>query len=206
MSEEANTDLQQCLNRLQRGDEKAREDLLRQASGRLTELTRTMLKNYRRLKRWEETDDVVQGALLRMYRALQAVTPQTPRDFYRLATTQIRRELIDLARHYFGPAGLGANLDSTPPLERTDSEGASALEPDDASLEPGQLAIWTDFHRQVEGLPEDEREVFDLIWYQGLKQNEAAAVLNVSSRTVTRRWQAACLKLHHALQGILPGS
>jgi hypothetical protein len=48
--------------------------------------------------------------------------------------------------------------------------------------------------------------VCDLNWYQGLKQNEAAAVLNVSSRTVTRRWQAACLKLHRALQGILPGS
>jgi RNA polymerase sigma-70 factor (ECF subfamily) len=206
MPEETNTELQQCLNRLQQGDETAREDLMRMASGRLTELARAMLRDYRRLKRWEETDDVAQGALLRMHRALQAVTPPTPRDFYRLATAQIRRELIDLTRHYFGPAGPGTNLDSLPPSDRSDSETPPTLDQGDASHEPGQLALWTDFHRQVEQLPEEEREVFDLVWYQGLKHIEAATVLNVSARTITRRWQAACLKLHQALRGILPGS
>ncbi|MBX9585466.1 MAG: DUF134 domain-containing protein, partial [Gemmataceae bacterium] len=71
-------------------------------------------------------------------------------------------------------------------------------------LDPGRLAAWTDFHQQAEALPEDEREVFELVWYQGLKQTEAAALLSVSDRTVLRRWQAACLKLHDALRGIVP--
>jgi RNA polymerase sigma-70 factor (ECF subfamily) len=163
-----------------------------------------MLKGYPRLRRFEETDDIRQGALLRLHRALQAVRPATPRDFYRLATVQIRRELIDLARHYYGPAGHGRNLDPVAPNDSAPSGTPSILEQPDSSLEPGRLAVWTDFHRQVQELPAEEQEVFELIWYQGLKMTEAAEILGVSSRTITRRWQAACLQLHQALQGILP--
>jgi len=51
--------------------------------------------------------------------------------------------------------------------------------------------VWSEFHEHVEKLPDDEREVMDLLWYQGLTQEEAAAVLKVSDRTVKRRWQSA---------------
>jgi RNA polymerase sigma-70 factor (ECF subfamily) len=205
MSDDRTTYVQQCLIRLRQGDGAAREELLRAAGRRLAELTRAMFKGYRRLKGWEETDDVLQGALLRLHQALAAVTPATPRDFYRLATTQIRRELIDLVRHYFGPAGPGRNLDQLPP-EGTDADAPAALDRGDRSHEPSGLAAWTEFHRQAQALPEKEREVFELVWYQGLAFTEAAAVLGVSARTVTRRWQAANLALHQALQGWLPGS
>jgi RNA polymerase sigma-70 factor (ECF subfamily) len=206
MADEQSTYLQQCLVRLHQGDEAAREELFRGACCRLTELTRSMLKGYRRLKRWAQTDDVFQGACLRLHRALREVKPSTLRDFYRLATTQIRRELIDLARHYFGPAGHGRNLDSADFAQGPDGDPIPSPEVCDVSLDPGRLAAWTDFHEQVQGLPTNEQEVFDLVWYQGLKQVEAAQVLGVSERTVIRRWQAACLKLHEALQGILPGA
>jgi RNA polymerase sigma-70 factor (ECF subfamily) len=69
---------------------------------------------------------------------------------------------------------------------------------------PDRLAAWAEFHRRAEGLPPEEREVFDLLWYQGLSQAEAAAVLGVSDRTAKRRWQAARLRLHEALNGELP--
>ena len=39
----------------------------------------------------------------------------------------------------------------------------------------------------IDGLPEDEREVFDLVRIQGLTQAEAAEVLGVSAKTVQRR-------------------
>src|SRR6516165_11191633 len=100
--------LQHCVDRLRQGDEAARQELLEGTCERLRQLTQTMLRDYRRLKRWEETDDVLQNALVRLHRALQQVTPPTLRDFYRLATLQIRRELIDLSRHYYGPEGRGA--------------------------------------------------------------------------------------------------
>jgi RNA polymerase sigma-70 factor (ECF subfamily) len=204
MAADRTTYLQECLSRLQGGEEAAREELLAAACRRLSELTRAMFRNYRRLRRFEETDDVLQGALIRLHRALKAVTPASLRDFYRLATTQVRRELIDLARHHFGPAGPARYLDSAAPGagDRDDREGFDQA---DTSLEPSELAAWTDFHRQVEALAEEEREVFDLIWYQGLTFTEAAAVLGVSARTVTRRWQAANLRLHQSLRDFLPG-
>jgi RNA polymerase sigma-70 factor (ECF subfamily) len=48
------------------------------------------------------------------------------------------------------------------------------------------------------------REVFDLVWYQGLTNAEAAEILGVSTKTVRRRWQAGCLRLHDAMAGQLP--
>ena len=70
-------------------------------------------------------------------------------------------------------------------------------------MRPDRLALWTEFHEQVNRLPEEQREVFDLIWYQGLSFTEAAAVLGVAARTVTRRWHSALLAVHDALDGFV---
>jgi RNA polymerase sigma-70 factor (ECF subfamily) len=205
MADNRTVHLQNCLDRLNGGDETARKELLEGTCERLKQLTRTMLQDYRRLKRWEDTEDVLQSALVRLYRALQEVTPPSLRDFYRLATTQIRRELIDLSRHYYGPQGPG-RLHASNVDEKDSCESRVPIyEQADSSEGPARLAVWSEFHRQVENLPDQEREVFDLVWYQGLQHIEAAAVLNVSARTVKRRWQSACLKLHGALRGELPG-
>ncbi len=64
---------------------------------------------------------------------------------------------------------------------------------------PHRLHVWTELHAEVERLADDLRETFELIWYHQLSQTEAAALLEVSRRTVIRRWQAACLQLHDAL-------
>ena len=69
---------------------------------------------------------------------------------------------------------------------------------------PATLDGWTEFHAQVEALPEDERQAVGLLYYQGLSQEEAAAVLGVSVRTVKRRWQSARLLLAKALRGEPP--
>jgi RNA polymerase sigma-70 factor (ECF subfamily) len=204
MTDNRTVQLQQCLDRLHGGDESARKELLAGTCERLTRLTRTMLRDYRRLKRWEQTEDVLQNALLRLYRALQEVTPASLRDFYRLATLQIRRELIDLSRHYYGPQG-GGRLHASNVEEASSLEAPPVYEQADSADGPARLAAWSEFHRQVEALPEEEREVFDLVWYQGLQHTEAGSVLGVSARTVKRRWLAACLKLHEAMQGEVPG-
>jgi RNA polymerase sigma factor (sigma-70 family) len=70
--------------------------------------------------------------------------------------------------------------------------------------EPSELAAWSEFHERAGQLPDEEREVFDLLWYQGLMQEEAAQLLGVSERTVKRRWQSARLQLFEALGGNLP--
>lgn len=202
MASDQTVHLEQCLARLRDGDMAAREELVAAAAARLTELARVMLRGYGRLLRWEQTDDVMQGALMRLATALERAAPESARHFHRLTVQLVRRELIDLARRYFGPEGHGRHHDSVARAEP--SADAAPPEPGGESLDPSRLAAWTDFHRQAEALPADAREVFELVWYQGLKQTEAAAVLGVSDRTVLRRWQAACLALHDALQGIVP--
>ena len=71
--------------------------------------------------------------------------------------------------------------------------------------DPANLAIWTEFHARVEQLPDEERAVFDLLWYQELSRPETARLLGISERTVKRRWASARLRLHKVLGGTLPG-
>jgi RNA polymerase sigma-70 factor (ECF subfamily) len=54
-------------------------------------------------------------------------------------------------------------------------------------------------------LPEEEREVFDLVRIQGMTQVEAADVLGVSNKTVQRRLHRALLILSEALDDLRPG-
>jgi RNA polymerase sigma-70 factor (ECF subfamily) len=118
----------------------------------------------------------------------------------------MRRELIDLARHYGGPEGPGAHHSTQARRNGAGNVGSNppAYEPSDVTHDPERLAAWTEFHRQVEALDDEDREVFDLLWYQGLTQAEAATLLGVSERTISRRWLAARLSLHRALGGHLP--
>lgn len=206
MAENTTVHLQRCLDRLREGDQAARQELVNAACQRLLRLTRKMLRAEGRLQRWEETDDVFQNAMLRLCRALENVTPGSLREFFRLAALQVRRELIDLARHYYGPRGLAARHQSKRRAKDVADTPRPAHDPGDTSHDPSRLAAWSEFHEQIAALPEDEREVFDLIWYHGLSHAEAAELLHVSTRTVERRWQTARLRLYEALNGELPGS
>lgn len=192
--------LQGCLDRLRAGDASARDDILAFACERLEQLTRRMLKGYPGVHRWEQTGDVLQNALVRLSRTLADLTPPTVLDFYRLAALQIRRELIDLARHYYGPQGAGGHHASVGGNESNPSL-PPAYDRADRTGEPTAVLAWAELHRQAELLPEDERTVFDLLWYQGLKQDEAAEILGVTTRTIKNWWRSARLKLYDALGG-----
>ncbi len=191
-----------CIGRLQAGDESARDELLAESSDRLTRLTRKMLRDYPRVRRWEQTDDVLQNATMRLCRALKDVQPATVADFFRLAAAQIRRELIDLARRHSGSRLRLSIRSDQPPHDSEEPPGG--FQTPDQTHDPDRLATWSDFHCAVEKLPAEERETFDLLFYQGLSQAEACAVLGISERTIKRRWQAARLKLCESLDGRMP--
>jgi RNA polymerase sigma-70 factor (ECF subfamily) len=190
------------LDLLAQGDTAARNEIIVHVCERLRGLTRKMLRHdYERLCRWEQTDDVLQNALLRLHRSLAEIKPASAEQFYGLAATQIRRELIDLARHHFGARGIGANYQT----DRQTSDGGKLLDERSSDVsEPQDIADWTRFHEEVERLPDDERHVFDLLWYEGMTQPEAAEVLGVSLKTVKRRWQSARLMLRERLGGAGP--
>jgi len=151
-----------------------------------------MLKSYGHVQRWSDTDDVLQNSLLRLHRALATVQPESVRKFYGLASTQIRRELIDLARSHFGPQGIGT---------KHDSDAGKTAEQVADDFEPESLEEWTAFHEAVEGLPDAEREAFSLTFYDGLNQTEAARVVGCSLATLKRRLLSARLLLQEQLRG-----
>ena len=201
---DSTTEIQLRLDRLRSGDESARDELLDITRERLGRLARKMLQGYPGVRRWEQTDDILQNVAVRLWRALKTIRPESVHGFVRLASLQIRRELIDLARHYQGPEGPGRHE-----LGRAGSDGAgTAPGPPDSPSDtddPARLASWSEFHETVASLPDAEREVFDLLWYQGLSQAEAAALLGVTERVVKYRWRSARLALHDKLGGRLPG-
>jgi RNA polymerase sigma factor (sigma-70 family) len=201
---DSTTEIQLRLDRLRAGDESARDELLDIARARLGRLARKMLQGYPGVRRWEQTDDILQNVAMRLCRALKTIRPESVHGFVRLAALQMRRELVDLARHYEGPQGPGRHHLSRAGL---DDHGTAPGPPDSPSDtdDPARLASWSEFHETVESLPDPEREVFDLLWYQGLSQREAAALLGVTERVAKRRWRSARLKLYEMLDGRMPG-
>jgi RNA polymerase sigma factor (sigma-70 family) len=180
------------VERMRAGDLAAREELLRSLCGRLERLARKMLRGFPRVHRWADTADVLQNALLRLLRALEQVKPGSMRDFFGLVAEQMRRELLDLARHFNGPRGLGVNHGREPP--NSDSS-VGPNEPADHADDPDDLARWTRFHEAVEHLPAEEREVVGLVFYHGWTQVQVAELFGVTVRTVQRYWQAALVQL-----------
>jgi RNA polymerase sigma factor (sigma-70 family) len=185
------------LDLMRSGDQTARQRLVEHSCERLRGLARKMLRRYPKVHRWEETDDVFVEAVTRLHHALATVQPESPRHFYNLAATQIRRVLIDLSRRYYGAEGLGSHHDTV----AGNPEGSPKYEQADSSGEPADLAEWTEFHEQVEALSDEEKEVFNLLWYEQMTQEEAAEALGVTARTVRRRWQDARYRLQKARLG-----
>jgi len=188
------TELHDLLGRVAARDRAARDELVRRTASNLERLTHALMAGFPAVRRWEQTDDVVQNASLRLMRALEQVSPDNTRQFFGLAAEQIRRELIDLARHYYGPHGVGRNHAS---------RAGEAPEVAADGSDPDTLADWQTFHEAVASLSEADREVFNLLYYQGLSQAEAAGLLGISVPAVQQRWQRARLRLHDLIQAQL---
>jgi RNA polymerase sigma-70 factor (ECF subfamily) len=205
------TGIHATLEKLRRGDAKARDELIGLACRRLTALTRKMLNDYDRLRRFEQTEDISQNAAIRLHRALDQVHPGSVAEFFGLAALKIRQELHDQARHYYGRTSkrAGEAVGRTPDLSPVHAppcggEGPYMTESADSTFDPARLAHWTEFHKAFECLPEKERQVVDLLFYHELSQADTAAVLQVDTSTVKRRWRSARLKLHELLKATLP--
>jgi RNA polymerase sigma-70 factor (ECF subfamily) len=189
-------DLEQLLERLRQGDEGARQELIAGSYERLRLLARRMLRrDFPRLERLHESTSVVHRCALRLLQALDKVRPAGVRDFFNLAARQMRWVLLDLSRQGI-PAikGLQAVGD--------DSSKSGRGEPVDRAEDADSLNAWASFHGKVADLPDEEREVFELLWYHGLTQAETAQLLKLHPREVSRRWLRARVKLIEAARQI----
>jgi RNA polymerase sigma-70 factor (ECF subfamily) len=172
-------------------------ELLERSVGRLRVLCATFLyKSYPRLTRPPvnlETDELLGGVVGGLLTALRTVRPPTVRQFFALANQHMRWQLNDLARR----------LDERPAAAALEESGVAAPP---ASTVSGLSPDGRRMLGAIEGLPEDEREVFDLVGIQGLTHAEAAAVVGVSEKTVQRRLNRARLLLAERLADLRPGA
>ena len=197
MSEDRTTVVvQRCLDALA-GDTPADpliRALLGRAVGRLELLCANMLyRSYPRLTRPPlrlETDEVVGAVVERLLKALGTVRPRTVREFFGLANQHMRWELNDLARRLDERP---ANVELSEGLVPAPAGSDSVLTPDARRI----LAA-------IDGLPEDEREAFNLVRIHGLTQPEAAEVLGVSVKTVQRRLNRGLVLLAEQLDDLRP--
>ena len=138
-----------------------------------------------------QPDELLSAVVERLLKALRAARPQTVREFFALANQHMRWELNDLARR----------LDSQPAAKEL-HEGIVMSPPSSVSkLSPNSLRML----QAVDDLPDEEREVFDLVRIQGMTQVEAGEVLGVSTKTVQRRLNRGLLILSEALEDLRPG-
>lgn len=193
--------LHHWIDCLRSGDRSATDEMLHSIGGRLHRMARRMLRGFPNVRRWEDASDVQQRASLRLLRSLQSVRPASSRDFFNFAAVQIRRELIDLARHYSGAEAVGTNQAAIA-ADSPKDPAADRLDPRDVA----ELDRWTAFHTAVEQLPTTEREVIGLAFYHGWTHAQIADLLQVSERTIRRYWAAACTRLNALLDDQLPNA
>ena len=148
MTGDTTAELQGLNDRLRRGDDTARAELLTRAYQRLRRIAASMYhRDFPRLKDRHDLESVVDESWPRLMRALETARPPTVEDFLRLVAHKVRQVLLDMAdqqRRRDGRVRDGL-LDA--------SEDPAIIDPADNSLDPGRLALLTEFHRQVENLP-----------------------------------------------------
>jgi RNA polymerase sigma factor (sigma-70 family) len=139
-----------------------------------------------------QTDELLGAVVERLLKALREARPRTVREFLALAGQHTRWELNDVARRLDKqPAAVELREGQLP----APASSGSGLSPD------GRRML-----EAIDGLPEDEREAFDLVRIQGLTYDEAAELLGVVPRTVQRRLDRGLRLLTERLGDLGPGA
>ena len=139
-----------------------------------------------------QTDELLGAVVERLLKALREARPGTVREFLALAGQHTRWELNDVARR----------LDNQPAAVELREGQLPAPASSDSGLSPDGLRML----EAIDGLPEDEREAFDLVRIQGLTYDEAAELLGVVPRTVQRRLDRGLRLLTERLGDLGPGA
>jgi RNA polymerase sigma-70 factor (ECF subfamily) len=189
--------LHRCVQQWRDGSREAAEVLVRAVGKRMERMSQRMLRRHPLIRTCADTADILQGSMLRLLSTLRRIQPESTRHFYNLATVQVRRELLDLARRVRRPENASIAIGDC----AGDVIGPGSPE---APVDDDDLDLWCRFHEAVEQLSEPEREVMGLAFYNGWTQPQIAELLEVDVRTVRRRWQAACLRLQEMVGDRLP--
>jgi DNA-directed RNA polymerase specialized sigma24 family protein len=87
-------------------------------------------------------------------------------------------------------------------LSGADGEGPAPAAAN-TTHDPARLALWTEFHKKVATLSDQQRAVFEMHYYLDLSQAEIARALELHPRKVSYLWIAATERLGEGLDAVL---
>ncbi len=168
--------------------------LLGRSAARLHLLCTTLLlRGYRRLTRPPvslQSDELLSAVVARLLGAMREVRPRNVRQFFGLANRHMRWELNDVARR----------LDEQSATVELQEGEVAAPETSGSAVSLTTLRMLD----AIDALPDDEREVFDLLRIQGMTYADTAVVLGVSESTVHRRLNRGLVMLEEKLADLRP--
>jgi len=166
------------LEQYRLGDHFVENLIFERCQSQLFFIAKSMLHRFPKARIRIEATDLLQQGQIRLLKALRKIPLNCTPDFLRLAARHIRWELLSMIR--------------TPLIPITNDGSHSELHDSDFETEdPAMLATWREVHDRIAQLPEGERQLFDLLYYHGLSQVDAAKYLDWPLRTLTRRWLEA---------------
>ncbi len=199
MSGETTADLQDLIERLKNGDDSARRALLERVYHRLRRISAAVFeREFPRLRAGHDLDSVVDEAWAQLNKALETTRPATVEGFYDLVFRKVRHALMDMARRQ--QRHDRDRQQELPGPDESDAENLAAL--NDTTYEPSRLAFWTEFHQEVESLPDSQRAVFQFHYFAEFPQAEIARLLDLPPKRVSRLWIAATIRLAERLHGL----
>lgn len=169
--------IQAALDKFLAGDQAAKKELVNRSCERLMVLARKLLRGF--ASGPDETAAIVSEAYLKLHDALDEVRPTTVRQYFGLASLQMRRVLIDMVR-------------ASRRRPEVVNEGSGQFEPPDGSKDGSDwAALVIDLYDAIDALDDELKEVVMLHYFQGLSQIEVAELLDVHEATIKRRWAEA---------------
>jgi RNA polymerase sigma factor (TIGR02999 family) len=178
MSREASDDLTQLLRQWRGGDRDALDVLLPRVYERLRAIARARLRS-EHPDHTLDTSALVHEAYLRMLTG----TPPDWQDrdhFYAVASTAMRRVLIDHAKQQLAQKRGGSAVRVPFDASTWDGDGGAASAPPDALLE------LDDALTRLEALHPRQAKAVELRYFAGLTLEEASQILGTSAPTVLR--------------------
>jgi RNA polymerase sigma-70 factor (ECF subfamily) len=139
-----------------------------------------------------QADEWLGAVAERLLKAMREARPRSVRPFFAPANPHMHWERNDLARR----------LDEQPAEVELRAGRVPASASSGSELTPDGLRML----RAVDELPEEEREVFDLVRIHGMTQAEAAQLLGVSAATVKRRLNRGLQLLTERVADLHPGT
>jgi RNA polymerase sigma-70 factor, ECF subfamily len=181
----------QLIVRARSGDPDAEAELVAAIYPELRRLARRYLSAERQ-SHTLQTTDVIHDAWLRVFGST-AISVRDRHHLIALMATQMRRALVDYARHRNAAKGPGGNIRVS--LADGDMPAASIGE-DVLAIDEALGAL--------ERVDRRASKVIELRFFGGLREDEAAEALGVSLSTLKRDWAFARAWLYDHLSGQSP--